>query len=375
VLRNIAVPVLAPVPAFELGVVCEAFGLDRTPPGLPGYDFAVCGEQVTPVPTTSGFAVLPSHDLSRLADADLIIVLGAAPPTPPPPAALVRQLQDAMTRGATVASACTGAFVLAAAGLLDGRRATTHWLYAPLLASRYPQLTVEADQLYIEDGPIVTSAGSAAVIDLCLHLMRREHGAEITNRIARHMVVPPHRDGGQSQYIEMPVPEPDTADELAGVLQWALRHLDQPLTVDALAARASMSPRTFARRFRQRTSVTPASWVNRQRVLLAARLLECGNDTITSVATRSGFGSPDTLRRHFIQARGVTPDQYRRAFRLTEPDTSTPGRTGHQGGDDGRTGPSLNSGFPGTQPAHIGTDQGSTSIRPQPFNVELEDRT
>jgi transcriptional regulator GlxA family with amidase domain len=256
VLRNIAVPVLAPAPAFELGVVCEAFGLDPTPPGLPAYDFAVCGEQVTPVPTTSGFALLPSHDLSRLAEADLIIVLGAAPPTPPPPAMLVRQLQDAVTRGATVASACTGAFVLAAAGLLDGRRATTHWLHAPLLANLYPQLTVEADRLYIEDGPVVTSAGSAAVIDLCLHLLRREHGAEITNRIARHMVVPPHRDGGQSQYIEMPVPKPDTADELAEVLQWALLHLDEPLTVAALAARASMSPRTFARRFRERTGTT-----------------------------------------------------------------------------------------------------------------------
>ena len=337
VLRNIAVPVLAPVPAFELGVVCEAFGLDRAPPGLPAYDFAVCGEQVTPVPTTSGFAVLPGHDLSRLAEADLIIVLGAAPPTPPPPAALVRQLHDAVARGATIASACTGAFVLAAAGLLDGHRATTHWLHAPLLASLYPQVTVEADQLYIEDGPIITSAGSAAVIDLCLHLMRREHGAEITNRIARHMVVPPHRDGGQSQYIEMPVPELDTADELAGVLQWTLLHLDQPLTVDALAARASMSPRTFARRFRQRTGATPASWVNRQRVLLAARLLERGNDTIASVSTRSGFGSPDTLRRHFTQARGITPDRYRRAFRLTAPGTSTPGPAGHQERHDSRT--------------------------------------
>ena len=338
VLRNIAVPVLAPVPAFELGVVCEAFGLDRTLPGLPAYDFAVCGEQVTPVPTTSGFAVLPSHRLSRLADADLIIVLGAAPPTPPPPAMLVRQLQDAVARGATVASACTGAFVLAAAGLLDGRRATTHWLYAPLLASLYPQLTVEADRLYIEDGPVVTSAGSAAVIDLCLHLMRREHGAEITNRIARHMVVPPHRDGGQSQYIEMPVPEPDTADELAGVLQWALLHLDEPLTVEGLAARASMSPRTFARRFRQRTGATPGWWVVQQRVLLAARLLERSNDTIASVSTRSGFGSPDTLRRHFIHSRGVTPSQYRRAFRLTEPGTSTPGSASHQPGHDSRAG-------------------------------------
>jgi transcriptional regulator GlxA family with amidase domain len=375
VLRNVAVPVLAPVPAFELGVVCEAFGLDRTPPGLPAYDFAVCGEQVTPVPTTSGFAVLPSHDLNRLADADLIIVLGAAPPVPPPPAALVRQLRDAVARGATVASACTGAFVLAAAGLLDGRRVTTHWLHAPLLATLYPQLTVEADQLYIEDGPIVTSAGSAAVIDLCLHLMRREHGAEVANRIARHMVVPPHRDGGQSQYIEMPVPEPGTADELAGVLQWTLLHLDQPLTVDDLAARASMSPRTFARRFRQRTGATPASWVNRQRVLLAARLLERGNDTIAAVSARSGFGSPDTLRRHFIQARGVTPDQYRRAFRLTEPGNSTPGPAGHQAGTDGRGRPSPNSESPEPQPDHRPNSLRSTSSRSQPLNIESEDHT
>jgi transcriptional regulator GlxA family with amidase domain len=373
VLRNIAVPVLAPAPAFELGVVCEAFGLDPTPPGLPAYDFAVCGEQVTPVPTTSGFAVLPSHDLSRLAEADLIIVLGAAPPTPPPPAMLVRQLQDAVTRGATVASACTGAFVLAAAGLLDGRRATTHWLHAPLLASLYPQLTVEADRLYIEDGPVVTSAGSAAVIDLCLHLLRREHGAEITNRIARHMVVPPHRDGGQSQYIEMPVPEPDTADELAEVLQWALLHLDEPLTVAALAARASMSPRTFARRFRERTGTTPGSWVNQQRVLLAARLLERGNDTIASVSTRSGFGSPDTLRRHFIHARGVAPSQYRRTFRLTEPgtststSTSTPGSAGHQPGHD--TAPAFTDPWsPSLNQLSKDTDQDSTSNPVQPFN-------
>lgn len=156
-------------------MVCEAFGLDPSPAGLPAYHFAVCGKQVTPVPPTSGFAVLPGHDLSRLADADLIIVLGAAPPPPPPPAMLLRQLRDAVARGATVASACTSAFVLAASGLLDGRRGTTHWLYAPLLASLYPQPGVEADQLYIEDGPIVTSAGSAAVIGLCLHLMRREH--------------------------------------------------------------------------------------------------------------------------------------------------------------------------------------------------------
>jgi len=316
-LRNVAVPVLAPVPAFELGVACEAFGLDRSANGLPAYDFAVCAERRAPVPTTSGFAVTASHGLDRLAAADLILVLGAAPPAPPPPAALVSELKNAVQRGATVASACTGAFVLAAAGLLDGRRATTHWMYAGLLARLYPRITVEPDQLYVEDGPVVTSAGSAAAIDLCLHLIRRDQGAEVANSVARQMVVPSHRSGGQSQYIETAVPEPMTAHELAGTLEWAQQHLDRPLTVAALAARASMSPRTFARRFRQHTGTTPHSWLTQQRVFLAERLLERGDQTIISVALHSGFGSPDTLRRHFGRVRGVTPDHYRRAFQVT----------------------------------------------------------
>jgi len=316
-LRNVAVPVLAPVPAFELGVACEAFGLDRSAIGLPAYDFAVCAERPAALPTTSGFAVTASHGLDRLATADLILVLGAAPPVPPPPAALVSELRNAVQRGATVASACTGAFVLAAAGLLDGRRVTTHWMHAGLLSRLYPRVTVEPDQLYVEDGPVVTSAGAAAAIDLCLHLIRREQGAEIANGVARQMVVPPHRSGGQSQYIEKAVPEPSAAHELAGTLEWAQQHLDQPLTVAALAARASMSPRTFARRFRQSTGTTPHSWLNQQRVLLAERLLERGDQTIASVALHSGFGSPDTLRRHFARVRRVTPDQYRQAFQVT----------------------------------------------------------
>jgi transcriptional regulator GlxA family with amidase domain len=242
VLRNVAVPALAPVPAFELGVACEAFGLDRSSMGLPRYEFAVCAEHSALVPTTSGFAVAASHGLERLSAADLILVLGSAPPAPEPPAALIRQLQQAVQRGATVASMCTGAFVLAAAGLLDGRRATTHWMHAPLLARLYPQVMVEADRLYIDDGLVLTSAGSAAAIDLCLHLIRREHGAETANSVARQMVVPPHRDGGQSQYIEMPLPEPEHSDDLAETLEWAQRHLDQPITVELLAARAAMSP-------------------------------------------------------------------------------------------------------------------------------------
>jgi AraC family transcriptional regulator, transcriptional activator FtrA len=323
VLRNVAVPVLAPAPAFELGVACEVFGLDRTASGLPGYEFAVCAEQIAPVPTTSGFAITPSHRLDRLAAADLIIVVGAAPPLPGPPAALIAQLQQAVRRGATVASACTGAFVLAAAGLLDGRRATTHWMHAPLLARQYPKVLVEADRLYIEDGPILTSAGSAAAIDLCLHLIRRDHGAEIANSVARQMVVPPHRSGGQSQYIEMTIPEPGHPDDLAETLQWAQQHLDQPITVEILAARAAMSPRTFARRFRDQMGTTPGIWLNRHRVMLAERLLERGDQTIASISARSGFGSADTLRRHFARARGTTPEQYRRAFQLTGHETAT----------------------------------------------------
>ena len=308
---------MAPAPTFELGIACEVFGLDRTGLGLPGYRFGVCAEQIAPIASTSGFAVMPSHTLDFLAEADLILVLGAAPPLPAPPAALVEQLRQAVVRGATVASACTGAFVLAAAGLLDGRRATTHWMHAPLLARLHPRVKVEADRLYIEDGPILTSAGSAAAIDLCLHLIRREHGAEIANRVARQMVVPAHRSGGQSQYIEMSVPERGHPDELAQTLQWAQQHLDQPITVETLAARAAMSPRTFARRFRRQMGTTPGVWLTRQRVMLAERLLERGDQTIAAISARCGLGSPDTLRRHFARARGTTPAQYRRAFQLT----------------------------------------------------------
>ncbi|HEV7657954.1 MAG TPA: helix-turn-helix domain-containing protein [Mycobacteriales bacterium] len=315
-LRDVAVALVAPVPLFELGVVCEVFGLDRTDLGLPGYDLAVCGPSTAPMPTTSGVPVTPSHPYGRLASAELIVVPGAAPPAGRPPSAeLVRELTAATGRGATVASVCTGAFVLAAAGLLDGRRATTHWRHVPLLARLHPAVTLEPDSLYVEDGPVATSAGSTAALDLCLHLVRRAHGAEVANRIARDLVAPPHRPGGQAQYVETTVPAPD-ADDLAGVLVWALEHLDEPLRVDDLAARALMSPRTFARRFREHTGTTPAGWLATQRLLLAERLLERGEDTVSAVAGQAGFGSAETLRRHLGRARGVTPDAYRRTFRL-----------------------------------------------------------
>jgi transcriptional regulator GlxA family with amidase domain len=316
-LTDVAVVVAEPVPAFELGVVSELFGLARVDPELPRYRYAVCAERAAPMRSSAGFLVTRTDDLTRLDAADLIIVTGAAPPVPDPTPALVAALRRAVDRGATVAAVCTGAFVLAATGVLDGRTATTHWAYADRLAALHPRVTVDPDRIYVVDGPVATSAGASAAIDLCLHLMRREHGADVTNRVARELVVPAHRSGGQAQFSRMPVADvrlPGT-DGLAPLLDWAADHLDADLSVDLLAARAAMSTRTFIRRFTEATGATPAAWVREQRVRRAEQLLERADGTIAAIARRCGFGSPDTLRRHFRRARGVTPEAYRSAFR------------------------------------------------------------
>jgi AraC family transcriptional activator FtrA len=313
-MRDVAVVVSAPVPAFELGIVSEVFGLPRMDPGLPRYRYAVCAAEPGPLRTSTGFAVTPTHGLRRLPSADLVIVTGAAPPLPPPDPRLAAALRRSAARGATVAAVCTGAFVLADAGLLAGRRATTHWAYAADLATR-PGVTVEPDRIYVLDPPIATSAGSSAAIDLCLHLIRQAHGAEVANRVARELVVPTHRSGGQQQFTPMPIAGPDHDGSLAALLDWAAAHLDGDLSVDALAVRAAMSTRTFVRRFTDSTGTTPAAWVRRQRVWHAERLLERGDATIAAVARRCGFGSADTLRRQFRRVRGVTPEQYRATFR------------------------------------------------------------
>jgi transcriptional regulator GlxA family with amidase domain len=268
-----------------------------------------------PIRTSTGFLVTPTDDLDRLDRADLIIVTGAAPPVPPPSPELTAALRRAAQRGATVAALCTGAFTLAATGLLDGRTATTHWAYADDLAIQFPQVTVDANRIYAVDGPIATSAGAAAAIDLCLHLVRREHGADVANRVARELVVPAHRSGGQAQYSRRPVTPPQAGPGLAGLLDWAADHVDDDLSVDALAARVAMSPRTFIRHFIAATGTTPAAWVREQRVRRAEQLLERADTTISSVARRSGFGSVDTLRRQFRRVRGVGPEAYREAFR------------------------------------------------------------
>jgi transcriptional regulator GlxA family with amidase domain len=314
-LQNVAVPVADGVAVFELGVMCEVFGMDRSAQGLPRFDFAVCAVEEPPLRTTSGFSIDTPYRLDRLADADLIVVPAWRVEDRGVPPALLQALRDAVGRGARVMSVCSGAFVLAAAGLLDGLRATTHWLYADQLAAQFPDVRVDRDVLYVDEGQVLTSAGTAAGIDLCLHVVRQELGATVANAIARRMVVPPHRDGGQAQYVEAPVPEPGRGEELGEVLTWALGHIAEPLTVEELAARALMSPRTFARRFRAVTGTTPHHWLLGQRVLHAQRLLEAGNLSVEEIARVCGFGSAATLRQQFTRWRGTSPQAYRRTFR------------------------------------------------------------
>jgi transcriptional regulator GlxA family with amidase domain len=300
--------------AFELGIVCQVFGLDRSDDGLPDHDFAVCGPVPGSVQTTSGFDVTITHGLDRAAAADLVTIPAWPDLDAPLPTGVAEALRAAFDRGAILLSVCSGAFALAGAGLLDGRRATTHWQFADLLARRYPQIMVDRDVLYADEGQVLTSAGAAAGIDTCLHLIRREYGAATANRLARRMVVPAHRSGGQAQYVEMPVPRSDADDDLSALIDWVHAHLDAALTVNSLAARAHMSPRTFARRFRATTGETPHRWLLDRRLDRAEELLESTNLTVDVVATRSGFGSGDTLRHHFSARRGIGPAEHRGAF-------------------------------------------------------------
>jgi AraC family transcriptional activator FtrA len=312
-LKRVAVIVLDGVAPFELGVVCEVFGTDRTDDGFPGYEFDTCSPDGRPVRTKSGWLLTPTADLTPVDRADLVAVpacsVGSAPPE------VGAALRRAAERGAYVMSVCSGAFLLAEAGLLDGRRATTHWKYADELARRYPRVQVDPDVLYVADDNIATSAGTAAGIDLCLHLVRREHGSAVATALARRMVVPPHRDGGQAQYVEAPLPRTADAPTLEPLLSWLITTLDTDHTVESLAARAHMSERTFARRFRAETGVTPHDWLTAQRVLLARRLLEDTDLGIDGVAGRAGFGTAAMLRHHFTRRVGATPQSYRATFR------------------------------------------------------------
>lgn len=313
-LKDVVVLVYPGVAPFELGVLCEAWGVDREDQGVPGFDFAICAPEPGRVPTSlEGFALEVSEGLDRLGQADLIC-LPAMPRNHPVPSSVVDALKQAYDRGSRLLSVCAGAFVLGEAGLLDGRRCTTHWRYVDELEQRFPLAKVSCDVLYVDDGPVITSAGSAAGLDACLHVMRQEFGASVAATLARRMVVAPHRDGGQAQFIESPVPV-TTADTLQPLLEWMGSHLHDNLSVEALAGRAMMSSRTFARRFRAETGTTPYHWVTNQRVLLAERLLEESEETVERIATRAGFSNATAFRHHFARLRGTTPQRYRRLFK------------------------------------------------------------
>jgi AraC family transcriptional regulator, transcriptional activator FtrA len=320
-LRKVAVIVMDGVAAFELGVLCEVFGTDRRADGFPGYRFDLSSPDGKPVAVKSGFTITPTADLEPVDDADLVAVPAHADGVPIPEDVL-DALRRADARGAHVMSVCSGAFVLGEAGLLDGRECTTHWKFADELERRFPRAKVRCNSLYVQDGNLLTSAGTAAGIDASLHLVRQEHGSEIATKLARRMVVPPHRDGGQAQYVEAPIPRTPDAPTLEPVLSWLMANLDRTVSVDDLAARAHMAPRTFARRFRAETGTTPHDWVTAQRVLLARRLLEQTDLGVDAVATRSGFGDAATLRHHFGKRVGATPHTYRSTFRDRERDTA-----------------------------------------------------
>ena len=312
-LRDVAVIVWEGVEPFELGILCEAWGVDRTADGVPPIDFAVCTPVPGPVRTPFGFSVDVGVGLERVAQADLVCLapaLGRAQDVPP---GVLDAVRAAAARGARILSVCTAAFVLGEAGLLDGRRCTTHWMHTDDLAASFPHALVVPEVLYVEDGPVVTSAGSAAGIDACLHLWRAEHGARVAATVARRMVVPPHRDGGQAQFIRSAVVETQ-CETFGPVLDWISGHLDEQLPVEELASRFAMSPRTFARRFRDEVGTTPHAWITTRRVMRAEELLEATDHPVERIAAEVGFGNAAALRHHFVRARGVSPQDYRRTF-------------------------------------------------------------
>jgi transcriptional regulator GlxA family with amidase domain len=311
-IKSVSTLVLDGLAIFEFGVICEVFGIDRSADGVPNFDFKVCGPQPgKPLRTSIGATLIPDHGLDDLVGADLVAIpaIGGEEYLP----AALEAVKAAADSGSIILTVCSGAFVAGAAGLLDGRPCTTHWMHADDLARRYPTAQVDRNVLFVDDGNLITSAGTAAGIDACLHLVRRELGSEVTNKIARRMVVPPQRDGGQRQYIDQPIPV-RCSERFAPHLDWILSNLDQPHTVATLAARAHMSARTFARRFVDETGRTPMQWVTDQRVLYARTLLEETDLDVDRIAERSGFGTATLLRHHFRRVIGVTPSDYRRRF-------------------------------------------------------------
>ncbi|MFF0473917.1 GlxA family transcriptional regulator [Streptomyces sp. NPDC004284] len=322
--HRVAVLALPGVPPFELGIPSRVFGSVQDERGRPLYEVTVCTADGAPVPSDAGFVVQPAAGPEELAAADTVVLppthampeLGRGGPLPPEVAEAIAGIRP----GTRLVSICSGSYVLAAAGLLDGRPATTHWNLAPEFRQAYPEVKVDEDVLFVDDGDVLTSAGGAAGVDLCLHMVRRDHGAAAANRAARLCVVPPWRDGGQAQFIDRPVPEPTLASTTA-TRAWALEHLGEPLTLGRLAEHARMSLRSFTRRFRDEVGMTPVQWLTAQRLELAKQLLETTALPIDLVAHRAGIGSGNSLRAHMRTAYGVSPAAYRRAFGASDTPT------------------------------------------------------
>jgi AraC family transcriptional activator FtrA len=310
--RRVAVIVCDGVAMFELGITLEVFALKRPELGVPWYDVSIVSFDPPPLRGTGGVGITPTHSVRAIATAGTVVIPNWPRLHEAPPPAMIDAVRKAYARGARLLSICSGAFVLAAAGLLDGRRATTHWMHSGTLAAAYPKVLVEPSVLYVESGRVFTAAGSAAGIDLGLHIVRQDYGSDIANQVARRMVVPPHRDGGQAQFVATAVPPVEGS--LAPLMDWASARLDQPLTAAALAKKGRMSMRTLARRFEAQAGTTPHQWLTHQRVLAAQRLLETTDLSIDRVAELSGFVTAETLRHHFRQRVGTSPMAYRRRF-------------------------------------------------------------
>ncbi|NBE95341.1 helix-turn-helix domain-containing protein [Nonomuraea sp. KC401] len=314
--HRIAVVVLDHFAPLDLGVPGQVFGSARDQDGERLYEVVTCSEGRMPVRCSAGYTVQPDHDLDVLDTAGTVLVPGIHGGRALVKGTISERLSAALQDRPRTMSICTGAFVLAAAGLLDGRRATTHWLDAARFGRLFPRVKLDPDVLYVDDGDLLTSAGVAAGMDLCLHVIRRDHGSEVANRAARRCVMPPWRDGGQAQYVERPLPDGD-GDGTAATRGWMLANLDAPINLAALADHARMSVRTFTRRFREETGVSPAKWLTRQRVQHARHLLETTDLGVEEVSRRSGFGTAVSLRQHLHAAVGVSPLAYRRTFRRT----------------------------------------------------------
>lgn len=301
---------------FEFSVACEVFGLGRPELDVEWYEHRLAAV-TRPLVVKGGWSVDTCHGLEAVDDADTVIV--PACPITEPPRAVVGALRRAYDRGARMVSFCSGAFALAAAGILDGRDATTHWMYADELTRRFPRVRFDPDVLYVDDGQVLTSAGTGAGIDLALHIVRIDHGPDVANYVARRMVVPPHREGGQAQFVYTPIPDTPHRDSIGPLLEWLQEHLHEPVSVSDLARMAAMSPRTLARRFRDITGTTPLRWLVHQRVTRAQQLLATTDLPVETIAHRVGMGTATNLRQHFRAATGMSPVDYRHRYRTSVP--------------------------------------------------------